>query len=165
MTIRIYTRSILIIALISMAFGGEFLHLRVHLFTQNPSNFLPFISGLLSILVVPALFLFKKTIGYGYVLNGMLAILGTIGMSYFSIAHWPEPFTLGSIFFKTTLADICLLWGKFFVGKALFDLEMFGYDRERIKMGVTYRYPNLGWWLVHLAAISLIFFLGHGLWR
>jgi hypothetical protein len=139
--------------------------MRIHPVSQNPSNVIPFISGVLSILVIPLLCSFKKTIEYGYVINGLLVIVGTIGMAHFSIVHWPNPTTLGSIIFKTLLADIVLLWNKFFIGKALFDLEFFGYDPTRAKKGKTYRYPNLGWWMIHLVAISLVYLLGSLWWR
>jgi hypothetical protein len=111
------------------------------------------------------LFSFKKTIEYGYVLNGFLVIIGTVGMAHFSIVHWPAPATLGSIILKTMLADIVILWSKFFIGKALFDLEFYGYDPNKAKKGKTYRYPNLGWWTVHLVAISLVYLLGNLVWR
>jgi hypothetical protein len=123
------------------------------------------ISGVLSILVIPMLFSFKKTIEYGYVLNGFLVIIGTVGMAHFSIVHWPAPATLGSIILKTMLADILILWSKFFIGKALFDLEIYGYDPHKAKKGKTYRYPNLGWWTIHLVAISLVYLLGNLVWR
>jgi hypothetical protein len=51
------------------------------------------------------------------------------------------------------------------IGKPLFELEFYGYDPAREKGKKTYRYPNLGWWIIHLAAISLTYWLGHFLWR
>jgi hypothetical protein len=165
MTIRTYTKAILLAALVTLSLGGFLLHVRIHLVSQNSANLIPLISGVLSILVIPLLFSFKKTVEYGYVLNGILVIIGTIGMAHFSIVHWPAPATAGSIIFKTMLADIVMLWSKLFIGKALFDLEFFGYDQGKTKKGTTYRYPNLGWWLVHLAAIILVYFLGNQLWR
>jgi len=165
MTIRTYTKSILLVALVTLSLGGFLLHVRIHPVSQNSSNLIPLISGALSILVIPLLFSFKKTIEYGYVLNGLLAIVGTIGMAHFSIVHWPAPATLGSIILKTTLADILIVWSKFFIGKALFDLEFYGYDPRQAKKGKTYRYPNLGWWMVHLVAISLVYLLGNLVWR
>jgi hypothetical protein len=165
MTIRTYTKAILLTALVTFSLGGFLLHVRIHPIAQNPANVIPLISGLLSILIIPLLFSFRKTVEYGYVLNGFLVIIGTIGMAHFSLFHWPAPATAGSIIFKTMLADIVLLWSKFFIGKALFDLEFYGYDSGREKKGKTYRYPNLGWWLIHLVAISLVYFLGNQLWR
>jgi hypothetical protein len=165
MTMRTYVKSVLLIALVTLSLGGFLLHSRIHPVSQNSSNVIPAISGLLSILVIPVLFSFKKTIEYGYVANGFLAIIGTIVMTHFSIAHWPTPTTLGSIVFKTMLADILILWTKFFIGKSLFDLEFYGYDPGKVKKGTTYRYPQLGWWLIHLGAVSLVYFLGNLLWR
>jgi hypothetical protein len=165
MTIRTYTKSILLIALVTLSLGGFLLHVRIHPVSQNSANLIPLISGVLSILVIPLFFSFKKTIEYGYVLNGFLVIIGTIGMAHFSIVHWPAPATLGSIILKTMLADILILWSKFFIGKALFDLEFYGYDPHKAKKGKTYRYPNLGWWTIHLVAISLVYLLGNLVWR
>jgi hypothetical protein len=168
MTVRNYTRTLLLLALFTLGLGGFLLHLRAHVFTHlstNPAFYSPLISGILSVVVIPLLFLSKKTMAYGYVLNGMLAILGTVTMAHFSIAHLALPLSFGTIMFKTTFADIMLLWGKFFVGKVLFDLELFGYDNTREKKGSFYRYPHLGWWTVHLVVISTVYSLGHILWR
>jgi hypothetical protein len=165
MTTKTYVKTILLCALVLISLGGFLLHLRIHPFSENLSYLVPFVAGILSIVVVPLLFSFKRLAEYGYVLNGMLVIVGTIIMAHFSIAHWPSPATFGTVVLKTTLADILLLWGKFFVGKALFDLEFYGYDPSRGKRGETNRYPNLGWWVIHLAAISVIYYLGHVLWR
>jgi hypothetical protein len=165
MTIRTYMKSILLIALVTLSLGGFLLHGRIHPIAQNSANFIPLISGVLGILVIPMLFSFKKTIEYGYVLNGFLVIIGTIGMAHLSLVHWPAPATAGSIILKTTLADIVILWSKFFIGKALFDLEFYGYDPHKAKKGKTYRYPNLGWWTIHLVAISLVYLIGNLVWR
>jgi len=165
MTIKTYIKSILLIALITVSLGGFLLHLRIHPVSNNSLNLIPFISGILSIIVVPLLFSFKNTIAYGYVLNGFLVIIGTITMAHFSIVHLPDPITLELILLNTTLGDILILWGKFFIGKTLFDLEFYGYDHNKTKKGKTYRYPNIGWWIIHLATISIIYFLGNILWR
>lgn len=165
MTIRAYIKSTLLLALIAISLGGLALHLRIHPLSKNTSNFVPFLSDILSVIIVPLLFSHKKTIGYGYTINGFLVIIGTITMAHFSFMHWPKPFSLESIPMQTTLPDIVILWTKFFIGKALFDLELFGYDRGRKKVGITYRYPNYGWWLVHFAAVSLVYAAGGWLWR
>lgn len=165
MTVRTYVKSTLLGALITLSLGGFLLHLRIHPASQNPSNIIPVIAGVLSIIVIPLLFSFKKTLSYGYVLNGFLAIVATIVMAHFTIAHLPDPITLESIILKTTLPDILIAWSKFFIGKALFDLETFGYTADKAKKGITYRYPNMGWWLVHLVALSLVYTLGNLVWR
>jgi hypothetical protein len=71
------------------------------------------------------------------------------------------PTSFGSFVLKTTLADILLLWGTFLIGKSLFDVEFYGSSFDREKRGKTYRYPNLGWWIIHLFAISVIYSMGH----
>ena len=161
MTIRIYIKTMLLLSLIAMGIGGFLLHFRIHPITENSSNFVPFISGILGIVIVPLFFSFKKTLGYGYVINGFLVIIGTITMAHFTMAHWPKPTTLTSLLMKTTLADIMILWSKLFIGKALFDLEVYGYDKNKIKKGAPLRYPNFGWWIIHFIAVSLIYYLGN----
>jgi hypothetical protein len=165
MTTRAYIKSTLLLALIAISVGGLMLHLRIHPVSKNSSNFLPFTSGILSVIIVPLLFSSRKTISYGYTLNGFLVIVGTVAMARFSVMNWPQPSSFESILLKTTLPDILVLWTKFFIGKALFDLELFGYDSGRNKTGVTYRYPNTGWWLVHFMAVGIVYTLSGWLWR
>lgn len=165
MTVRTYIRSILLLALITLALGGFMLHFRLHPIAENPAFLVPFVAGILGVVVVPVLFLFRQTLSYGYVLNGFLAIIGTVVMGHYSLAHWPPAATLQGVLFNTLLAEILILWGKFFIGKALFELETFGYDKSRAKIGVTYRYPNLGWWAAHLIAVGTVYFLGNQFWR
>ena len=164
MTVKTYTRTILLAALVALALAGFIIHARVHLITKNPSFIVPFVAGILNIAVIPALFWFKRTIAYGYVLNGFLCIIGTVTMGHFAIARWFEPTSPPDILLRSMVIDILIVWGKFFVGKALFDLETFGYYPSRPKRGITYRYPNMGWWLIHLAAVSFVYSLGNLLW-
>jgi hypothetical protein len=165
MSTRTYIKSLLLVSLTTLAIGGFFLHLRFHPFTEHAYGAVPFISGLLSILLVPCLFSFRKTLDYGYILNGLLVIIGTIAMVHFSISHWPQPVSFEALLLKTTLADILILWAKFFVGKAVFDLELHGYDSNPMKEGASWRYPHLGWWMIHVAVISAVYGLGNLLWR
>ncbi len=173
MSVKAYTKTILLAGLIVLALGGFLLHSRIHplpVKTENmvsgrSANIVPAVCGILSIIVVPILFLFRRTIAYGYVLNGFTVIVGTITMAHYSIVFPPDKITVGLLMTNTLLADILILWGKFFVGKAIFDLEFFGYDAAKEKKGVTYRYPNLGWWLIHLAGVSIVYYLGNLLWR
>jgi hypothetical protein len=165
MTVKNYIRTTLLLALISISFGGLLLHLRIHPASKNMSNLVPVVSGILSVIIVPLLFMRRKTLSYGYTLNGFLVIIGSIAMAHFALKNLPQPITYESILLKTTLPDILVLWTKFFIGKALFDLELFGYDSNRNKGGTAYRYPNTGWWLVHFAAISIVYGLSSWLWR
>ncbi len=164
MTVKTYTRSILLGAFVTLALAGFIIHARIHHLSENSSFIVPFAAGILSIAVIPALFWFKKTLAYGYVLNGFLCIIGTVTMSHYAIARWSNPASPPDIFLKSMVIDILILWGKFFVGKAWFELETFGYDSNRQKAGIVYRYPNMGWWLIHLAAVSIVYYLGNRLW-
>lgn len=165
MSTRSYVRVFLLCAFVSLYLGGLLLHLRIHPLGARSSNLVPFVAAVLGLLVVPALFSFRRLVEYGYVLNGMLVIVGTVTMTHFSIVHWPTHTAFGTVLLKTMLPDILILWGNFFVGKSLFELEVYGYDPNRERRGKTYRYPNLGWWIVHLAAISAVYTIGHTLWR
>ena len=164
MTIKTHIRLILLGALVILSLAGFLIHTRIHLISQNPSFIVPFAAGILSVVVIPALFWFKKTLAYGYVLNGFLCILGTVTMSHYAIARWSDPKSSPDIFLKSMMIDILIVWGKFFVGKALFELETFGYESNRPKAGLSYRYPNMGWWLIHLAAVGFVYCLGNRLW-
>jgi hypothetical protein len=164
MTTRIFIRLILLGGLATLSVAGFIIHTRIHLISQNPSFIVPFAAGILSIAVVPGLFWFKKTLAYGYVLNGFLCILGTVTMAHFAVARWSAPNSPPDILLKSMVIDILILWGKFFIGKALFELETFGYEPDRPKTGISYRYPNMGWWLIHLAAVSFVYSLGNRLW-
>jgi len=86
-------------------------------------------------------------------------------MSHFSIAHFKGPVTLDAILFNTLLADIAILWAKFALGKALFDLEFLKSDADTMGKGRFFRYPNMGWWWVHLFALGLVYALGNFFWK
>ena len=83
MTTRTYIRLILLGALVILSLAGFMIHTRIHLISQNPSFIVPFVAGIMSIAVVPALFWFKKTMAYGYVLNGFLCS----GLSFLWLLH------------------------------------------------------------------------------
>lgn len=155
----------LLAALFFLALGGWLLHTRIHPITADEDYLIPFVSGLLSIFIIPWLFWSRRTLPLGYLLNGFSVIIGTITMAHFSIAHFEGALSFPSIFLNTTFADISLLWGKFFVGKALFDLEFLSTDQDVIPNGRFFRYPNWGWWLVHLVLLSIVYALGNILWK
>ena len=194
MSVRTYVKTILLAALIVLGLGGLLLHLRIHPVSQNPSNLVAVICGVLGVVLVPTLFCFRKTIHYGYVLNGFIVIVGTIVMAHYSIVRRPTPVTLKTIVLGTTLADILILWGKFFVGKATLrpgvlrlrcDPPEEGYHVPLSASGVVadpfragrpgllsrpsvmeagmtqFRMFTIHWWMLHLVALALFFYLGH----
>jgi len=155
----------LITALFFLALGGWLLHLRIHPPVRGPVYFIPFTAGIISAFGLPFLFCFRRTLPFAYVINGFLVIIGTITMTHFSIVHFQGQATAANIILNTLFADIMILWGKFSVGKALFDLEFLRSDTDVAAKGRFFRYPKMGWWWVHLVALSTVYTLGKILWK
>jgi hypothetical protein len=158
-------RLLLLAGLTAVSIGGLLIHLKIHRPGAAEMNLIPFIAGLISLLVVPTMFFVKKTRQYAYVVNGMLVIIGTITMFHFSLMSLPAQITLSTILFGTLLGSIITLWANFAIGKALFELEMFKAIDASIRQGRYWRYPNMGWWGVHVAALSAVYVVGNVLWR
>ena len=80
---------------------------------------------LLDLVVVTWLFSARRTAAYGYLLNGLLVIYGTVLMGHFGIAALAglaaksAPAT--EWLFKSMAIDIAIVWADFFAGKALYD--------------------------------------------
>ncbi|MGD0274790.1 MAG: hypothetical protein ABSB79_01865 [Syntrophales bacterium] len=165
MTQKENLRILLLCSLFFLGLGGLMLHSRIHSLGTLPGNAIPFVSGVLSVSIIPLLFYYRKTVAFGYLLNGMTVIIGTIGMALFSLKNPPEIWTLQTILFKTLLADMILLWGKFAVGKALFELELASRLDQTTRRGRFFRYPNMGFWWVHLIALSMVYTLGVQIWK
>ena len=147
-------KSLLIFGLFFASLGGMGLHYAIHPFAKTSYGLVPFIVGLLSVLIIPLLFAFKKTVHWGYLLNGFVVIIGTITMAHFSLVLrplWP---------------DILILWAKFAIGRAIFCLEIYPSDSNpKVKGWSLIRYPNMGFWYIHLVLWSLVYFLGNYFWR
>jgi hypothetical protein len=155
----------LILGLFAVCLGGWLLHLRIHPPSKNAAYLIPFFSGLISVFALPLFFCFRRTVTLGYIAGGFLVILGTITMAHFSIEHFEGPVTLTTLITGTLFADIAVLWGKFSLGRALYLLEFLKADTDSLPKGRYFRYPNMGWWWVHLAGMSMIYALGNILWK
>lgn len=165
MTKKQNVKIILLSALFLVSLGGFLLHLRIHQPTARTANYVPFISGILSVIIIPAMFMFRSTTAYAYVINGMLAIIGTITMAHYSLGGLFSISAAQDIFLKTTMPDIFVLWGKFALGKAIFDFETSASNLDMPHKGRFIRYPNMGWWLVHLVFLSLLYAIGNVFWK
>lgn len=129
-------KSTLIIALLLLSAAGCILHYRAHpflapdkvvqgAFVFNSTNFMAFLFSAIDIVVVSTLFLSRKTFVYGYLLNGLIVIYGTILMAHYSIADVLfKSIPVSSWLLKTTIPHICISWADFLVGKALYDVYM-----------------------------------------
>ncbi len=132
------TKRVLLLALFLLAFGGLLLHYRVHpfmvqdkinpaLFVFSRTNFLAFLFPLTDVVAVTVLFAFRRTAVYGFLLNGLIVIYGTIFMTHFSIAQLSgQHLPVQGVILKSTLPDIAILWADFFLGKASYDLHLRG---------------------------------------
>jgi hypothetical protein len=130
---RTVTRRILLTTLFFLAVGGFLLHYRIHTLMVpdkmqpgtlifSGTNFLANLFPLIDVVLVTILFMRQKTAVYGFLLNGLIVIYGTIFMTHFSIADnlaravpiqdWP---------LKSTLPDIAIAWADFLTGKLLYD--------------------------------------------
>ena len=126
-------KSNLLAALFLFAVAGLLLHFRIHNFlvadslhpwisSFNGSLFFASFFPLLDVVVVTALFMSRSTAVYGYLLNGLLVIYGTIFMAHYSLAEMAaKAIPLQAMLLKSTLPDILVAWGDFLVGKALYD--------------------------------------------
>jgi hypothetical protein len=130
------TKKTLLIALFLLALSGLMLHYRIHNFMApdrlNPGNivfdktkFLSFLFPCIDVFLVTLLFTSRKTVVYGYLLNGLIVIYGSIFMTHFSIAELnAKSLPFQDWLLKSTLPDTAIAWGDFFIGKALYDLYM-----------------------------------------
>ncbi|HMK43860.1 MAG TPA: hypothetical protein VK445_06955 [Dissulfurispiraceae bacterium] len=129
-------RRALIAALFLISLGGLLLHYRIHPFLipdkANPAILIfsgtKLVASLLSfvdVVIVPLLFLSRRTALYGYLLNGLLVIYGSVLMAHFSIAGLAgKTFPVSELILRSTLPDIAIAWTDFFIGKALYDSYM-----------------------------------------
>ena len=91
----------------------------------DKTRFLSFIFPLVDVFLVTLLFTSRKTAVYGYLLNGLIVIYGTILMAHFSIAELSaKSVPVQAWLLKSTFPDIAVAWADFFTGKALYDLYM-----------------------------------------
>ncbi len=159
MTQKKYLKIFLLSALVFVTLGGFLLHFGIHPIYGERAllvDFVPFIAGLMAIFIVTSLFMIKKLFPFAYLLNGMLVIIGAVCMTAFTLT--PKHFPLWP--------DIISLFSVFCIGKLLFELEMTipsNLDTPRRK-GRFFRYPNMGYWFVHIVTLSVVFSLGHILW-
>ena len=158
-------KATLIFALFFLTLGGWCLHLRIHPPEKNVFNIIPFITGILSAFCLPLLFCFRRTLALAYILSGFVAILGTILMAHFSMVHFQGPLTLTNVFLGTTFPDIAILWGRFAISRSIFKLEFLRSETDVSAKGHFFRYPNMGWWWVHLFAVAFLYFLGNILFK
>lgn len=127
-----------ILTLLLLSVSGLLLHIRIHPFLlPDPlapgekyidfTHFLATLFPLIDVIFVTILFCFRRTCVYGYLINGLIVIYGTILMGHLSINQMiVKNIPLEEMILKSTLPDIGIAWADFFVGKSLFDLYIKG---------------------------------------
>ena len=74
------------VALVALAVGATMLHYRIHTPGEDPTDLWPNLFSLIDLVLVSALFLFRRTALVALLLNSFLAFLGIIMMTDFSLA-------------------------------------------------------------------------------
>lgn len=124
-------RRSLLAALALLALVALIIHYKVHpYFVTDPlsgaltfdgSKFLASLLGFIDLLVVTGLYMRRQTAVYGFLLNGMIVIFGTVLMGHYAIAHFmAKGVPQGGILLNSNLIDIALAWVDFLVGQALY---------------------------------------------
>ena len=151
-----------ILAIMLISLGGWLLHARIHAVSFDPGNpanpafFVPFVFGILNIIVAPFMLNFKKTVIVGYLLNGMGVVIGTLTMAAMSLSHPPSPLTFPAIFLGTMLPSIITLFPKLFLGQMVL-LHFYPHGLGRMFTPL--------WWTKHFFYLGIVFTLGHFIWR
>ena len=143
-----------ILTLLFLSIGGWLLHLKIHSPFEaggNPANQIPFVIGLINILIVPVLFNYKKTAILAYLINGLSVIFGSILMMHLSLPGILNSPNFPAIFIRSTLPDIFLLLPKLFIGQIIL--------RHFFPAGLG-RMFTVFWWLKHFVYVSIVYFLG-----
>jgi hypothetical protein len=120
--------------------------------------------GLLGSFVIPFMFYFRGLVAYAYVLNGFFSVTGMIVMGHYALSQGVE-WSFSGILFGSVFSDIVLAYVKLLLGKALFDLEVLKSADDLKPKGRFLRFPNLGWWWLHIFAMSAVYALGNIYWK
>jgi hypothetical protein len=153
--IRRHVKAYLILGLFFLSLGGLGLHWPYHNPADQTYGIVPAVAGAISVVLIPLLFLFRRTLHLAHLVNGFVAIIGMVTMTHFSLVARP------------LYADVAIVMVKFFLGRSIFELEAYrNLDTAPTAAGWRFfRYPNMGFWYVHFVLISVVYALGQLLWR
>ncbi len=101
-----------VFGLFCMALGGFLLHYRVHPPAKDAFNLIGVLFPLFNTLILPFMFLNRRTMTWAYLINATSVVVGVVVMTWFSVANWKDPISLYTILFHSTLADSLILMGK-----------------------------------------------------
>jgi hypothetical protein len=97
---------------ICISLGGMLVHMELH--PAGKSLYFLWASPVsaFSLFVLPFLYCRPSTVGWGFMLNAGTVLIGTIGMSYYSLLNLERPLTLYKALFESALPGIVILWTK-----------------------------------------------------
>lgn len=103
---------ILIFIHMCISFTGLLAHLNQH--SVGKSLYFLWASPLsiFSLIIIPVLYYRPSTVKWGFMFNAGTVLIGTIGMSYYSLLNTEAPITAYKIFLESTLPAVLLLWTK-----------------------------------------------------
>jgi len=101
-----------IIGLWCMACGGLLLHARIHPVSKDAFNWFAHSFLLFNTLILPWMFLSRRTMPWAYIINATSVVVGVVTMTWFSIAHWSGPLTISALLLNSTLADCLIVLAK-----------------------------------------------------
>lgn len=120
-------RRMLLAAMFLLALGALLIHFTIHppfesgkvSFTNSMASLFP----LIDVVLVTWFFSRKNTAAWGYLLNGLIVIYGTVFMTHCGWAkvHTPDTSLWGYILTPTS-PDIVIAWADFFMGAVLYKL-------------------------------------------
>jgi hypothetical protein len=153
--IRTKIKRYLIATLFLLSASGLTVHIMMHSPAQFSYGYIPLIAGVISTCAIPLLFCFHRTLHLANILNGFIAIVGVITMTHMTFTGVP------------LYIDVILVLVKFLIGVSIFYLSIFQdlNSAPAIKGWNLIRYPNMGFWYVHIILLSAVYTLGHVLWR
>ncbi len=102
----------LLIIHIGISLGGLLIHMKLHPVLESLYYLWASPVNVFSILVIPLLLARPSTAGWGFMLNSGTILIGTIGMSYFTLLNLEKPVTLYWLFTESPLMGIPVLWVK-----------------------------------------------------
>ena len=103
---------LLLAAYVCISLGGLLIHVKIHPPTQSLYFWWASPIAAFNLVVLPLLLARPSTVGWGYLLNAGIVLIGTVAMAYFSLLSATGPLTLRFLFVDSTLPDILILLAK-----------------------------------------------------
>ncbi len=97
---------------ICISFTGMLAHFNQHPVGKSLYFLWAATFSVFSLIVIPILFYRPSTVAWGFMMNAGTIIIGTIGMSYYSLLTIEAPINMNKILLESTLPAIIILWTK-----------------------------------------------------